>query len=64
MSNQHHALYVVRGESPDGHGRTTRWYVDDDILHVSHTNGDGDTTHLHYRLVRIEQRWVDAEDGR
>lgn len=54
----------VRGESDNGDGSKTRWNVDSDgVLHVTHEpGGHNDWETLTFRLVEVEQKWVEVDD--
>lgn len=62
----HSLVTNVRGQEINGSGRTA-WHVDGDgILHINHQSEDNDLHEAAYRLVPVEQVWVEAaiRDGR
>lgn len=55
------ALLYVRGSNETGSGGTVEWDVQDGVLHVTaHSGGSYESEKTHYRLVPVEQAWVEV----
>jgi hypothetical protein len=58
------ALPYVRGKNQTATGGTVEWDVEDGVLHVTaHSSDSYESDKTHYRLVPVEQAWVEVNRG-